>query len=199
MTKPSSITFRQYVASYQEAYVQALRLLPFEQLETLYQWLERVRAQGRWVYVCGNGGSLMNAMHMVCDSTKGTVVKGRKRLKMMSLGAETATLTAYANDYSYEDVFSEPALTYMEKGDVLIALSASGNSPNVVKAVRCAKQKGAKTVAILGFGGGKVKSLVDLAIVIPHKNYGHAEDIQMYIFHIISQFQKIALLHKSGR
>ncbi len=184
-----SIFAERYLVEFHEA----LALLSVPTLERIYRLIEKVRTGGKKLIVVGNGGSAANAMHYVCDFSKGTAVKGHKRLRSMSLASETAIVTAYANDFSYEDIFSEQMETHVDRGDLVFVMSASGNSPNVVKAVRAAKRRGATVAGIFGFGGGKLKSLVDVSIVIPHKNYGQAEDVQTVIMHIISQYMRLTL------
>lgn len=142
---------------------------------------------GRRVLVFGNGGSAMTASHMISDLVKGASVPGQKRLQAIGLSDNVAMLTALANDGSYEDIFIFPLESYAQKGDVAVAISASGNSPNVVKACAWAKEHGLRVVALTGFRGGKVKELADLHINIPSDNYGLVEDLHLSIDHIVSQ------------
>ncbi|RQV98772.1 SIS domain-containing protein [bacterium] len=147
---------------------------------------EQAYDNDRTVYICGNGGSSSAASHWVCDFAKGTIAQGKRRLRMFSLGDNDAMLTAYANDLDYEQVFSEPVKTYVRKDDVVILITASGNSPNILKAAAAAREQGAVTVGLIGFGGGKLKSLVDHSVVVQSREYGPVEDLHMILDHIIS-------------
>src|SRR2546427_12435410 len=127
------------------------------------------------VYVVGNGGSATNATHFACDLSKATIVEGRARMRVTSLADNIALLTAWANDTSYEKVFSEQLTNLLNPGDVVIAISASGNSPNVVSAVRAARLMGAGTVGLVGFSGGRVLETVDAAGSAPRGGHGAVE------------------------
>lgn len=146
---------------------------------------------GRRVLVFGNGGSAMTASHYVCDFVKTAAVAGRKRLGALSLVDNMGLLTAIGNDISYDDTFVYPLESYGQKGDIAVAISASGNSPNVLKACQWAREHGLSVVALTGFSGGKVKSLADIHINAPSDNYGVIEDLHMSVGHIVTQ-----LLHQ---
>src|SRR6267143_1924191 len=119
------------------------------------------------VYIVGNGGSASTATHFACDLSKATIVQGRARLRVTSLTDNVALLTAWANDTSYENVFAEQLTNLLDPGDVVIAISASGNSPNVVSAVVAARLMRARTIALVGFAGGRLLEAVDAAIHVP--------------------------------
>ena len=140
------------------------------------------------VYICGNGGSWGTSNHMVNDFAKGSVVEGKKRLRVMGLGDNTSLLTAYANDCGFETIFVEPLKTYWKRGDVLITISASGNSANVVKAAEFARANGGHVVALVGFSGGRLKEIAHHAIHFKSHNYGSVEDAQMMFSHLASQY-----------
>jgi D-sedoheptulose 7-phosphate isomerase len=147
-----------------------------------------VYQRGSTVMICGNGGSWGTSNHMVNDLAKGSVVEGKKRLRVIGLGDNTSLLTAYANDCGYETVFVEPMKALWNMGDLLIAISASGNSPNVVKAAEYARANGGHVIALVGFSGGKLKEIADLPIHFQSKNYGSVEDAQLMFSHLSSQF-----------
>ena len=149
-------------------------------------------AEDRAVYVFGNGGSASCASHHVADYVKTAQVAGQRRLRAFGLTDNVEMLTALGNDDDYEAIFVHPLQTYARAGDIAVAISASGNSPNVVQACRWAREHGMKNVAITGFDGGKIGSLADLHINIPSDNYGLIEDMQLAVGHIVSQ-----LLHGS--
>jgi D-sedoheptulose 7-phosphate isomerase len=141
---------------------------------------------GRTVFLCGNGGSASLASHFACDLGKGTAYcNGGKRLRALSLTDNLPTLTAWANDSSYEDVFSEQLRNFVQPGDVALAISCSGNSRNVLNALQVARDAGATTVGISGFQGGEMKSLCDICVIIPSTNMQIIEDLHLAMVHSI--------------
>jgi D-sedoheptulose 7-phosphate isomerase len=146
------------------------------------------------VYVVGNGGSATNATHFACDLSKATIVEGRARLRVTSLADNIALLTAWANDTSYDKVFSEQLTNLLNPGDVVVAISASGNSPNVVSAVMVARLMGASTIGLVGFSGGRVLEAVDAAVHVPSNDYGVVEDCHSVLEHAITVSTRKALL-----
>jgi D-sedoheptulose 7-phosphate isomerase len=151
--------------------------------DILYQaWKDKRR-----VYAFGNGGSAATASHVVCDFLKTAAVEGKRRLAAISLGDNIGTLTALGNDIHYDQVFRYPLETFGEAGDVALAISCSGNSPNVLRACEWAREKGMKVVALTGCKGGKLGALADLHINIPSENYGIIEDLHLSIGHIAAQ------------
>lgn len=144
--------------------------------------------RGRTTYIIGNGGSASTASHMAVDFTKGTQIEKGHRLCVASLTDNVAVLTAWANDVSYNGVFTEQLKVLAKRDDILIAISASGNSENILEAVRWANEEGLGTIGFIGFGGGKLKSLVDADITVSSRNYGVVEDFHLSLGHILSQF-----------
>ena len=142
---------------------------------------------GRRVFLLGNGGSAATASHMMCDLAKGCAVEGKPPVKAMSLTDNAALLTAVGNDIGYERVFTEQLKVFLEAGDVVLAISVSGNSPNVLDAVRYARAHGAATVGLIGCGGGSLKDLVDVHVTVASRNYGHVEDLHAILSHLVSQ------------
>lgn len=147
--------------------------------------LECYRNNGR-IYIVGNGGSAAASSHWVCDLSK-INVKNLKRLEVFSLTDNASWMTAISNDFSYEAVFVEQLINLIKANDLLIGISASGNSMNVVKAVEYSKSIGAKSLGVVGFAGGKLKETADGSVHILSDNYGIVEDIQLAIGHMISQ------------
>jgi len=143
--------------------------------------------EGRRVFLIGNGGSAATASHWMCDLAKGCAVEGRPRLKALSLTDNVALLTALGNDVGYEHVFTEQLKVFMEPGDLVLAMSVSGNSANVLEAVRYASDNGAGTAAFVGCGGGDLAGLVDVAVTVDSHNYGHVEDLHAVLSHLVSQ------------
>ena len=143
---------------------------------------------GNVVFICGNGGSAANASHMANDFIYGAGIKNGGGLKVEALTANTAILTCLANDVGYDSVFSEQIKVKASKGDVLVVLSGSGNSSNVVKALEEAKKLQMHTVAILGFTGGKCKDLADVSIHFDVNDMQIAEDLQLIVGHMCMQW-----------
>ena len=142
---------------------------------------------GCTVFICGNGGSASTASHMAADLGKNTVAAGRPRLRVLSLNDNMAWLSALANDLGYENVFVEQIENLLKPRDVLIALSASGNSPNIVRAAEFAKAHGGRVLALVGFQGGRLRELADVAVHLPCDAYGPVEDGHLVINHIFTE------------
>ncbi|MFO8012211.1 MAG: SIS domain-containing protein [Phycisphaerae bacterium] len=142
---------------------------------------------GRRIFLLGNGGSAATASHWMCDLAKGCAVEGCPRVKALSLTDNAALLTALGNDLGYEHVFTEQLKVFMEPDDVVLAISVSGTSPNVLEAVRYARARGAATAGLAGCGGGRLADLVDVAVTVASRNYGHVEDLHAVLSHLVSQ------------
>lgn len=152
--------------------------------------LERVRREGKTVYIMGNGGSASTASHMANDFSKTASVEGVSRIRALSLADNISLMTAIGNDISYDDIFSYQLETLLQKGDLVVLISGSGNSMNVVRAADTAKAKGVKIVGLLGFDGGKLKNKVDLLLHIESRNYGVIEDAHLSIGHMLTFYFK---------
>ena len=161
-----------------------LRELPVEGLAETLRVLERAHLDRRHVFIAGNGGSAATASHMANDLQWGLARLGRPGLRAIALADNIPLLTAIANDRSYEDVFSVQLESLADAGDVLIVISGSGNSPNVVRAVEAARRKGLVTVGFLGMTGGKLRSMVDVPVVVPSDDYGPIEDLHLMFDHL---------------
>jgi len=140
------------------------------------------------VFLCGNGGSAGNAIHLANDFLYGIAKESGAGMKVMALSANPAIVTCLGNDLGYEQVFSEQIAVQAQAGDVLIALSGSGNSPNIVRAIEQAKAMGVKSYAVLGYSGGKCKDLADVAIHFPVDDMQIAEDLQLVVGHMLMQW-----------
>lgn len=176
----------QHHMEYVAAIKRSLDELPWHAVSQLTDLLFQAwRAQAN-VYTMGNGGSAATAMHMAADLNKNTAVAGQPRLRAISLVENMALITAISNDLGYENVFQEQLQSLAGKGDVVIAISASGNSENILKGVRTAQSLGATTVGITGYDGGKLAALVDLPIVAPNHNIEQIEDIHMILEHSVT-------------
>ena len=150
----------------------------------------KAQKEGRQVFVLGNGGSAAAASHIATDLSKTAAVPGRRPVKCLSLTDNVPYITAVGNDLSFDDVFSRQLENLLGLGDVVIILSGSGNSRNLIKAAKLASSRGAVTVGLLGFDGGRLKSLVTIPLVVASDQYGVVEDIHMGIGHILTFFLK---------
>ena len=163
-------------------------LLPKLNAEAIAQAIEDMRScrdAGKTIYICGNGGSASIASQMVVDIVKGASFKKKARFKMIGLTDSMATLSAYANDEGYETVFVEPLKNFATAGDILFAISGSGNSPNVLRAVEYANSVGCKTFGLTTGEGGKLKDLVNLPLVVPSRHMGRLEDCFFIMTHVL--------------
>ena len=147
----------------------------------------RAYQSGNSIYIFGNGGSAATAGHMACDLVKTSAVAGKRRIKAFSLSDNTAMFTAIANDIGYDAVFVYQLEGNLCPGDVVVAISGSGNSPNVVKAAAFARQNGARVVAFTGFGGGNLKKMADVCINLECREYGPVEDAHLILEHMITE------------
>jgi D-sedoheptulose 7-phosphate isomerase len=180
----------EYVARYLDEVRQALAGLPQAEIMRAIEILNGARAQGKQVFVMGNGGSAAMASHFACDLGKGTVEAGKPRFRVLSLVDNVPLLTAYGNDFGYDVVFAEPLASLAQPGDVAIAISSSGNSPNVLQAMDVAREQGLTTIGITGYRGGKLREKVDLCVAVPADtghpdSMQHVEDGQWVILHAI--------------
>lgn len=170
-----------------ERYWRELRLtmeaMPYAALAEAEDELLACRARGGTVFIVGNGGSAATASHFACDLAKGTQSAGVIPFRVMPLTDNMPLLTAWANDVSYEQVYAQQLATLVRAGDILVAISASGSSPNILAAARVARQHGAGVVALTGATGGKLLRLADLIIRVPSPCIEQVEDAHMMIAH----------------
>ncbi len=154
---------------------------------------ETIRAD-RWVYACGNGGSAAIANHLHCDFTKGVATDTPYRPRIVSLSANVETMLAIGNDISFADIFSYQLRQAARPGDLLITVSSSGDSENIVRAIEWAKANEMRSIALTGFSGGRSKSLADVSIHVPAGNYGVVEDLHQSMMHVLAQFIRQAAM-----
>ena len=176
------------IMHYRERLNAALGLPVIEQVPVLAQAFKDAWDLGNTIYLCGNGGSAGNAIHLANDFTYGAGVNRGIGLRIEALPANAAVLTCLANDIGYENIFSEQLRVKANAGDVLVVFSGSGNSPNVVKALEMGNQLGMKTFAVLGYSGGACKSLAQTPIHFEIDDMQIAEDLQLIIGHMIMQW-----------
>ncbi|MFA6530867.1 MAG: SIS domain-containing protein [Candidatus Micrarchaeia archaeon] len=166
----------------------AVSSLPVSQLETIAKVLESARDEGKNVYVFGNGDSATNALHISMDLNKGTILPGKKRFRVITFNENVPLMTAWTNDESYEAIFKQQLENFLKPGEVVIGISGSGNSPNVLRAIEYANSTGAITIGLTALGGGKLKSLAKHCIVVDTKSMEIAEDVHFIIGHMVKMF-----------
>src|SRR3546814_853692 len=174
-----------YFHQYLEKQKAALDSVPLPAVEQIVEKFREALTADRQLFMMGNGGNASNASHFVTDLGKGASDKTVKRFRCLSLNDNVSWMTAIGNDYRYEDVFMRQLTNYANAGDILFALSVSGNSPNIVTAAEWARKKGLYVISIAGAKEGAITSLADLPIVIKDTHYGRVEDIQMTICHMV--------------
>jgi D-sedoheptulose 7-phosphate isomerase len=182
--------YMDYITRYLDEVGQVLRALPHDEMNHAIDILNQARRDGKQIFVMGNGGSAAMASHFACDLGKGTVEEDKPRFRILSLNDNIPLLTAYGNDFGYEVVFAEPLASLAQPGDVAIAISSSGNSPNVLLAMDKAAEIGLTTIGITGYQGGKLRDKVDVCVAVPADaqhpdSMQHVEDGQWVILHAI--------------
>lgn len=182
-------TFRKI---YYEQLIKGLEQVPAEDFEKVTNILLDAWENDKQVFIFGNGGSASTASHFACDLGKGTLTNiydmTEKRFKVISLNDNISMFTALANDLHYDDVFAQQLRHLLREGDIVIGISASGNSPNVVNAIKLAKGMNAKTIGFIGFDGGKMKALCDVTLHFPEKNYQRCEDAHLIFEHLLTSY-----------
>ncbi len=174
-----------FPAEYKAKLLGALDAIDLEKVDEIIAVLARAREEGRQIFVCGNGGSAATANHFACDMVKGASYGREKRFRITALSEPIATMTAYANDVSYDVVFVEQLKNFARQGDVLLAISGSGNSPNVLRAVEYANSIGCLTIGLSGRNGGQLKPLVRLSVHVAEDHMGRIEDAHMTVCHMV--------------
>ena len=177
-----------FAERYRTQVSRALSQIDVRKVAQAVDWLREARNQGKRVFVWGNGGSASTASHLICDIVKGANYQRGKRFRIMSLVDSLPTMTAYSNDLSYEHVFVEQLKTFAQPGDVVMALSGSGNSPNVLRAVEYANSIGCRTIGLSGRGGGKLGPMSQLDIHVEEAHMGRIEEAHMVICHMIGYY-----------
>lgn len=173
---------------YKEQLLEAIQSIDVEPVGRAIEVLAQARENNRRIFVCGNGGSASTASHFATDLVKGASYGRTSRFRILALTDSLPTITAYSNDVSYECVFVEQLKNFAEPGDVLIAISSSGNSPNVLRAVEYGNSVGCRTIALTGQGGGKLGPLAELEIRAAHHHTGRIEDLHMVVMHMMAYY-----------
>jgi D-sedoheptulose 7-phosphate isomerase len=160
--------------------------IPRDKLEQVIYRIEAARWMGQVVFICGNGGSAATAIHFASDLSKGALAANKPPIKSRALCENISLLTAWSNDVSYDDVFTKCMYGWIKPMDVLIAISGSGNSKNILNAVDVARDTGVTTIGFVGFDGGKLKNKLDICITVPCYSMEQVEDMHLILCHLIT-------------
>ncbi len=176
----------QAISAYFSGMRATLSNLPVDQIERVVRLLREARSHRRRVFLFGNGGSAATASHLACDLAKGAGSNGRPRLRATALTDNMSLISAWANDTAYDSIFAQQVQDQVEPGDVVIGISGSGLSSNVLNGVMAARACGAVTVGLTGLDGGRLKDLVDFCIMVPDANIDKVEDVHLMLGHVIT-------------
>jgi len=171
---------------YKAALLEALDRIDTSRVEQAIEWFREARDSSKHIFVCGNGGSAATASHFTCDIVKGASYNRDARFRIMALTDSLPTLTAYSNDVGYECIFVEQLKNFAQPGDLVMCISGSGNSPNVVRAMEYANSIGCKTIALTGRDGGQLGPLAQLNVHVAVPHMGRIEDAHMVVCHMIA-------------
>ena len=177
-----------YVAGYRDEIARAWASVDLAAFDCAAALLKTAIAAGRVVYACGNGGSAAISNHLLCDVLKGAQTDTGMRPRVVSLAAHLELITAIANDIAYDEVFLYQLRTMAAPGDLLITISSSGNSENIVRAVGWARENGVGSISMTGFAGGRSAGLADVNLHVAAENYGIVEDIHQSMMHCLAQY-----------
>ena len=177
-----------FAEQYKTELIQTIDRIDLEKVQQAIDWFKQARAGEKTIFVCGNGGSASTASHFACDIVKGASYNRQNRFRIMALTDSVPTMTAYSNDVGYECVFCEQLKNFAEPGDLVMGISGSGNSPNVLRAVEHANSIGCKTIGLTGRDGGRLGPLVNLNIQVPVPHMGRIEDAHMVVCHMIAYY-----------
>jgi len=175
-----------FAEKYKTSALEAISRIDTARVEQAIRWFEEARDANRHIFVCGNGGSASTASHFVCDIVKGASYKRDRRFRILALTDSLPTITAYSNDVGYQCVFAEQLKNFAQPNDVVMCISGSGNSPNVLQAMEFANSIGCRTIALTGRDGGQLGPLAQLNIQVPVPHMGRIEDAHMVICHMIA-------------
>jgi D-sedoheptulose 7-phosphate isomerase len=174
-----------FPAEYKKCVLDAIERIDLQKVNEAIVWFREARDAGRRIFVCGNGGSSATASHFAADMFKGSSYNVTNRFRILALTDSVPTLTAYSNDVGYDVVFVEQLRNFAEPGDIMMAISGSGNSPNALRAVEYANSIGCRTIALTGRNGGKLGPLAQLNIQVDVPHMGRIEDAHLIVCHMI--------------
>jgi D-sedoheptulose 7-phosphate isomerase len=175
-----------FAARYRDQLVSTLAGLDLSKVAQAIEWFDRARAEERGIFVAGNGGSQATAAHFVCDMVKGASFGKNARFRILALNESMPTVTAYSNDVGYHDAVVEQLKNFARPGDLYVAISGSGNSPNVIRGMEYAHSIGCRTLALTGRDGGKLGALAELNLNVAEPHMGRIEDAHHIILHMIA-------------
>jgi D-sedoheptulose 7-phosphate isomerase len=182
-----------HITGYLDEVGSLLASLPHQPIDDIIDALLTAHRYGRTVYVIGNGGSAATASHFACDLQKWTIASGQRRFRALALTDNMPVFSAWSNDDGYEQAFEQQLCTLLNPGDIVVAISGSGRSPNVVRAVRYAAAHGAVTIGLTGYEGGDLLRLTDHCLVVPSDRMNQIEDVHMTLCHLIADVIRDAL------
>jgi D-sedoheptulose 7-phosphate isomerase len=177
-----------FAEAYKTDVLKAIDTIDLQKVGQAIEWFKEARQGGNHIFVCGNGGSASTASHFACDIVKGASFNRASRFRILALTDQLPTLTAYANDVSYDAVFVEQLKNFANPGDLFMGISGSGNSPNVLRAMEYANQAGCRTLALTGRDGGRLGPMAQLNIQVPVPHMGRIEDAHMIVCHMICYY-----------
>ena len=179
----SDMDFKKNIKEYLRDEITIIESLEIEIINQIINEIKDSQSRGNNIYICGNGGSSATASHYCCDFNKGVSGNDDKNTNFICLSDNIPTITAIANDISYDEIFSYQLKNRLKKGDLVFVISGSGNSKNIVKAMEAAKEKGNKVIGLCGYNGGKVKEMSDLCLHVNIDNMQIVEDVHMILDH----------------
>jgi D-sedoheptulose 7-phosphate isomerase len=174
--------------SYKQQTLETIAAIDTDKVNQVIELFREARDNRRCIFVCGNGGSASTASHLACDIVKGASYERPSRFRILALTDSLPTITAYSNDVGYETVFVEQLKNFAEPGDLVMAISGSGNSPSVVRAIEYGNSIGCKTIGLTGRSGGKLGEVAQLSIHVPFQHMGRIEDAHFIICHMIGYY-----------
>jgi len=174
-----------YVRDYLDQAAPLVAGLDVEAIATAIGWIHEAATAGKTVFTCGNGGSASIASHLASEMVKHATLHRKIRFKVICLADNIGTMLSYANDVDFESIFVEPLKNFAQPGDLLLAVSGSGGSENVLRAVEYANQLGCRTIGMTNATGGRLKDLAELPLTVPSDHMGHLEDCFFLMTHIL--------------
>jgi len=186
----------QLLHAYADSLRDALLSVDNNQIIAATETLRKAYLTNKNVFVCGNGGSAAISDHFHCDHSKGVCFDTDMKPKIQSLASNMSTITAIANDFSYDEIFSYQLQMKAIPGDVLVTVSSSGNSPNIIKAIEVAKSLNMTVISLCGFSGGESAKLSDIVLHVKEDNYGIVEDAHQSLMHVMAQFIRLSHINK---
>lgn len=189
-TGPGGLSLKKFAEWYREREIEQWNQMDLDAIDAIAKALEKAEKKGKQVFVMGNGGSAATASHIATDWSKTAERVGKPLIRCISLNDNAAFMTAIANDLGYDEVFVRQLKNLLQPNDVVVIISGSGNSPNVIKAAEYAKQIGAVTIGMTGFSGGKLRKMVDICFHVDSDQYGVIEDLHMGAGSILAFYLK---------